>query len=129
MTSTRSYRKALPLQAALQNLERGAGTQFDAALVSHMCELGRAGDLAHIIRHSADGIPLVICPHCGPVVAIPRSTLDGDVVYCRACHSELTLHEESDTFSAEMTGVTDDPVKLEHRIDLDLITTLLAQTV
>lgn len=124
MTSTRSYRKALTLETALQILEQGSGTQFDTILVSHMYELGRAGDLAHIIGHSADGIPLVICPHCGPVLAIPRSTRDGDVVYCRACHSELTLHKDGNTFLAETTGMTDDPAKLEHKIDLDVINTL-----
>ena len=120
-TSTRPYRKALTLETALQLLEQGSGTQFDSILVSHMYELGRAGDLSHIIGHSSEGIPLVICPHCGPVVALPRSTRDGAVVYCRACHSELTLHKDKDTFIAEMTGMTDDPAKLEHRIDLDTI--------
>lgn len=129
MTSTRSYRKALTLETTLQILEQGSGTQFDSTLVSHMRKLGRAGDLTHIIGHSADGIPLVTCPHCGPVIAIPRSTQDGDVVYCRACHSELTLQEKGDTFTAEMIGTTDDPIKLEHRIDVDAINTLLTQTV
>lgn len=81
MTSTRSYRKALTLETALQILEQGSGTQFDSTLVSHMRKLGRAGDLTHIIGHSADGIPVVACPHCGPVIAIPRSIQDGDVIY------------------------------------------------
>ncbi len=129
MTSTRFYRKALTLETALQILEQGSGTQFDSTLVSHMRKLGCAGDLTHIIGHSADGIPLVTCPQCGPVIAIPRSTHDGDVVYCRACHSELTLQEKGDTFTAEVIGTTDDLVKLEHRIDLDAINTLLTQTV
>lgn len=128
MTSTRPYRKALTLEAALQLLEQGSGTQFDNILVNHMYDLGQAGDLSHIIGHSGEGIPLVTCPHCGPVVALPRSTRDGAVVYCRACHSELTLHKDKDTFIAEMTGMTDDPVRLEHRIDLDTINTLLTQT-
>ncbi|MCI0555105.1 MAG: hypothetical protein L0287_29505 [Anaerolineae bacterium] len=79
--------------------------------------------------HSADGIPLVICPDCGPVIAIPRSTQDGEVVYCRAFQSELTLQEKGDTFTAEMNGKTDDPVKLEHKIDFDAINALLTQIV
>jgi hypothetical protein len=128
MTSTRSYRIALIRETALQILEQGSGTQFDSTLVSHMCELGRAGDLSHIIGHSADGIPLVVCPRCGPVIAIPSSTQDGDVVYCRACHSELALQEKGDTFTAEMIGMTEDLGNLEHRIELDAINTLLTQT-
>ncbi len=100
MTSTRFYRKALTLETALQILEQGSGTQFDSALVNHMCELGRADDLPHIIGHSADGIPLVTYPHYGTVIAIPPSTQDGDVVYCRACQSELTLLRKDNTFEA-----------------------------
>jgi len=126
MTSTRSYRKALSLETTLQLLERGSGTQFDSVLVSHMCELGRAGDLSHIIGHSADGIPLVTCPHCGPVIAIPRNTMDGDVIYCRACHSELILHKESDMFVAEMTGMIGDPRNLEPRANEDAMEDVLA---
>ena len=33
MTTDRPYRKALPVSAALNELERGAGTQFDPAVV------------------------------------------------------------------------------------------------
>ena len=74
MTSTRPYRKGMSVEEALRRIEEGAGTQFDMELASHMCELGRAGDLFHIVGHTADGIPTVTCPHCGPVIAIPRNT-------------------------------------------------------
>ncbi|MBS4060968.1 MAG: phosphohydrolase, partial [Bacteroidetes bacterium] len=113
MTSTRPYRKGMPIETALNILRENAGTQFDTELARHMCELGKAGDLAHIVGHTADGIPAVTCPHCGPVVAIPRSTEDGDIVYCRACRGELQLRRRGDTFEAEMIGMTDDPRKLE----------------
>lgn len=113
MTSTRPYRKGMFIETALERLTKSAGTQFDAELVGHMCELGRAGDLAHIVGHTAEGIPTVTCPHCGPVIAIPRNTKDGDIVYCRACHGELKLRQAGDTFEAEMTGMTDDPRNLE----------------
>jgi HD-GYP domain-containing protein (c-di-GMP phosphodiesterase class II) len=33
MTSDRSYRKALPLEVAIEELERARGTQFDPAVV------------------------------------------------------------------------------------------------
>ncbi len=127
MTSTRPYRKGMSVEQALCRLEEGAGTQFDAQLVRHMCELGRAGDLDHIVGHTADGIPVVTCPHCGPVIAVPRSTQDGDIIYCRACHSQLALHRTGNTFKAEMIGMSDDPRDLEPRANEDAAEDLLAQ--
>lgn len=127
MTSTRPYRKGMPVDIALSILEKEAGTQFDDELVTHMLALGRSGDLQHIIGHSAEGIPLVTCPHCGPVIAIPRNTKDGDVIYCRACHGELKLHSTDDTFEAEMTGMTDDPRNLEPRTNEIAVENVLAQ--
>ena len=127
MTSTRPYRKGMLVEQALYRLEEAAGTQFDVELASHMCELGRAGDLAHIVGHAADGIPVITCPHCGPVIAIPRNTHNGEIIYCRACHSELTLHQVGNTFEAKMTGMTDDPRNLEPRANEDAVDDVLAQ--
>jgi hypothetical protein len=127
MTSVRPYRKGMSVEQALCRLEEGAGTQFDSELVGHMSELGRAGDLAHIVGHTADGIPAVTCPHCGPVIAIPRNTKDDDIIYCRACHSQLKLHQSGDTFVAEMTGMSDDPRNLEPRANEDAVEDILAQ--
>lgn len=127
MTSTRPYRKGMPVDVALDILEKGAGTQFDAELVGHMCELGDAGDLTHIAGHTADGIPAVTCPHCGPVIAIPRNTKDGEIIYCRACHAQLKLHRVDGTFETEMIGMTDDPRNLEPRANEDAVEDVLAQ--
>jgi putative nucleotidyltransferase with HDIG domain len=46
MTSDRSYRRALPEQAALAELERCAGTQFDPDIVRVFVEAWRDGSLA-----------------------------------------------------------------------------------
>lgn len=127
MTSTRPYRKGMSVEQALCRLEEGAGTQFDSELVDHMCELGRAGDLAHIVGHTAEGIPTVTCPHCGPVIAIPRNTKDGEIIYCRACRSQLELHRSGNTFEAEMIGMTDDPRNLEPRANEDAVEDILSQ--
>jgi HD-GYP domain-containing protein (c-di-GMP phosphodiesterase class II) len=39
MTSTRCYRKALPLDEAVRRLEAGRGTQFDAEIVEHLVSM------------------------------------------------------------------------------------------
>ncbi len=46
MTTDRPYRRALPLAAAVAELERGAGTQFDPVVVAALRTIVRADDLA-----------------------------------------------------------------------------------
>jgi HD-GYP domain-containing protein (c-di-GMP phosphodiesterase class II) len=40
MTSSRTYRKALPLEVALTEIRRCAGTQFDPVLADHFLRIG-----------------------------------------------------------------------------------------
>ncbi len=51
MTSDRPYRRALPLDAALRELERGSGTQFDRDVVKCLLRM-----------HAEGGFPLVPSP-------------------------------------------------------------------
>jgi putative nucleotidyltransferase with HDIG domain len=51
MTSDRPYRRALPVEAALRELERGAATQFDDGVVQCLLRL-----------HGANAFPLVPSP-------------------------------------------------------------------
>jgi HD-GYP domain-containing protein (c-di-GMP phosphodiesterase class II) len=51
MTSDRPYRRALPFEAALGELERGSGTQFDREVVKCLMRL-----------HAQEGFPLVPSP-------------------------------------------------------------------
>jgi HD-GYP domain-containing protein (c-di-GMP phosphodiesterase class II) len=45
MTTTRSYRKAMNTEAALAELRRCAGTQFDPAVVAVLVDLVEAGEV------------------------------------------------------------------------------------
>lgn len=126
MTSTRPYRAGMPVPKALAHLLEEAGTQFDPQLVRHMVELGHAGDLKHIIGHSAEGIPLVNCPHCGPVLAIPRATQAGDILYCRACGAELRLSRRDNAWEAHRIGKTNDPDKLKPTANEEAVEDLLS---
>ncbi|MCK5345673.1 MAG: response regulator [Candidatus Heimdallarchaeota archaeon] len=45
MTSDRSYRKAMPIEAAMEQLEKGKGTQFDEEMVDAFMEAFKAGKL------------------------------------------------------------------------------------
>lgn len=91
MTSTRPYRKAMPVPAALVHMESGLGTQFDESLGRHFLALGADGLLDHIAAHSDDGIPLQHCVMCGPTLVLRREQAAGDRVFCRNCAGEYRL--------------------------------------
>jgi putative nucleotidyltransferase with HDIG domain len=56
MTSDRPYRRALDADEALRELQRGAGTQFDAAVVECLVGLHRAGHFALIPSPSSEDL-------------------------------------------------------------------------
>jgi HD-GYP domain-containing protein (c-di-GMP phosphodiesterase class II) len=104
MTSTRSYRAGMPIERALEIVRDGSGTQFAAELVSAFCALHDAGELAHVVGHSDRGVQLVVCPNCGPIIAVGRATGDGAIAVCRNCTNRFRLHAAGDTFKAEAIG-------------------------
>ncbi|MBT3189367.1 MAG: HD-GYP domain-containing protein [Anaerolineae bacterium] len=127
LTSARPYRREMTLEKALQIIESGVGTQFDSKMIDHICELGRDGDISHIVGHSAEEIPLVTCPVCGPVIAVQRTTRTGENVFCRACKGKFILHQKDDTFEAEMVSKTDNPVDLQSDLNSTAIDDLMKE--
>ena len=103
MTSTRSYRHAMPLERASAILEEGQGTQFDADLVKSFLSLSRAGKLQPIMGHGHHGHHLAACPRCGPVVTT-HGKADGALHVCRACGDEYRMHRKGGGFELEATG-------------------------
>lgn len=101
MTSTRSYRKGMPIEKAVRKLEQEKGGHFDASLVDHFVHLSNTRTLDHIVGHSDFGRPLVECPMCGPVIAIPRSKGNGDTAHCKVCTGRFRLHQNRTGFEAE----------------------------
>lgn len=59
MTSDRPYRRALPLESALRELERGADTQFDAEVVRCLLRLREAGAFALVPSPSSEDLQLL----------------------------------------------------------------------
>ncbi|KPC52731.1 HD-GYP domain-containing protein [Amantichitinum ursilacus] len=87
MTSTRSYRRQLGIEPALQAIEDNIDTQFDGGLARHFIKMARAGAFDDIAGHSEKGIAMQHCPTCGPIIAIPHKTRSGDVIACPACRT------------------------------------------
>jgi len=55
MTSTRTYRKAMPLEAALVEIDRGRGRQFDPALADALLRIGDGRLKSLLAAHHALG--------------------------------------------------------------------------
>jgi hypothetical protein len=125
MTSTRPYRKGMPLGKVLSIVEGNLGTQFDRDFGNRLLETGRAGGLDHIIGHTEPGIPLQPCVECGPTITITRRHKDGDTVYCRACTGGYTLRRAGQSITLEDHDFHGTPAQLVEKVDEDLLEDLL----
>lgn len=121
MTSTRPYRRGMPVPQALDIIEKNLGTQFDRDMGERLVALGRAGALDHIVGHSDAGIPLQMCLMCGPTMAIARSHPVGRNVYCPSCTGEYATQRVGTQLQLVATGKTGSPADLEPQVDQDVI--------
>ncbi len=119
MTSTRPYRAALGPAEAIARLRAGRGSQWDPGFVDSFTALISNGELDAIIGHSDEGRPLLNCPVCGPIIAVPRNKKDGDTIYCNSCKGKFQLHVKEDSFEAEFKNVILPAVQPE--IDFELL--------
>lgn len=125
LTSARPYRREMPLDKAFAILDEGNGTHFAPGLLAHLRQLGEENDLSHIIGHSTEGIPLVECPVCGPVIAVQRTARTGDNVFCRACGGKFILHQRGDSFEAQKVGRAMSQVDLQANTNMAAIDELM----
>jgi len=127
MTSTRPYRQGMPLEKALKIIEECSGTQFDAELAKVFVEIGRNGELDHIIGHSDLGIPMQDCPACGPIIVVKRDQKEGDCVYCRNCSYRTYIIRDHGVISLADTEEHGTPEELQPDIDILLIQELIKE--
>ena len=101
MTSTRPYRPGMPAEAAYRLLAQESGRQFDPILVSVFLDLGRRGEIDHILGHSSEERLLQTCTACGPIIVIPASWNSGEQVICPKCLGIYQVHPAGDEFELE----------------------------
>ncbi|WP_269532461.1 HD-GYP domain-containing protein [Chitinimonas sp. BJYL2] len=106
MTSTRPYRKGMPVAKALEIISHAAGQQFDAELAGHFVALGNAGAFDHIVGHTDEGIPLGVCVSCGPVIQRYRTTQPGEHADCPACNARYEWQQTGNGLHAAHVGKT-----------------------
>lgn len=104
LTSTRPYRRGVAAAPAAARLKLEQGTQFDEKLLDIFIQMVQGETLGGIVGHSEQGVPMVNCPLCGPVLTVRRDARDGDLAVCRVCGTRHCLHRDGDTFTVEPTG-------------------------
>ncbi|WP_084637440.1 HD-GYP domain-containing protein [Paludibacterium yongneupense] len=125
MTSTRPYRRGMPLAKGLDIIREALGQQFDREWGERFIALGEAGALDAIVGHSEPGIPLQTCPNCGPTIVVRRHLETGSLVYCRCCGAEATLDRRGGAIGIEPTGKLGSPSALQPDVDDDLVSELV----
>ena len=128
MTSTRPYRRGMPVAKALSIIKANLGSQFDRELGSRFVALGQAGALDAVVGFSEPGIPLQECPLCGPTIVVKRKHRTGDHVYCRHCGNEAVVDWEGDRLHIAATGNKGTVDDLQPDVDIDLIGALIRET-
>jgi hypothetical protein len=128
MTSTRPYRRGMPVFQALDIIGKNLGTQFDRELGERFVALGQGGELNHIVGHSDSGIPLQMCLMCGPTIAVARSHTPGMNLYCPSCAGEYATHGIGTKFHLVATGKSGLPADLEPKVDQDVIADVVRTT-
>ncbi|MDD2741759.1 MAG: HD-GYP domain-containing protein [Rhodocyclaceae bacterium] len=128
MTSTRPYRRGMPIAKALDIIEENLGGQFDAIFGARFVAIGRQGALDHIAGHSDEGIPLHECFMCGPTLVLRKDQAAGDHVYCRSCSGEYVTTLEDGKLRTQPTGQMGSPADLEPEADNALITRLVRES-
>jgi hypothetical protein len=99
MTSTRPYRKGMPVAKALEIIGANLGTQFDKELGEAFIAIAKEGAMDAIVGHSEPQIPLQVCGMCGPTILVTRAHKEGDILFCRCCGGGAKLHRDGKSLS------------------------------
>lgn len=128
MTSTRPYRRGMPINQALAIIEENLGGQFDRDLGERFISLGQRGALDHIVGHSDAGIPLHECMMCGPTLVVRKGQQAGEHVYCRSCTGEYLTETVDGQLITRPTGRMGSPQDVEAEADGELIARLVRES-
>jgi HD domain-containing protein len=104
MTSARPYQRGMPAEIAYQLMAQESARQFDPLLLSAFLNLGRRGDLDHILGHSSDERLMHSCSVCGPIIVIPSRWQMGEQVVCPKCLGNYDVHPDGGDFEIEWDG-------------------------
>ena len=106
MTSNRPYRRGLPADVAIAELEKGRSTQFDPKIVDIFVQCFHEGKVSRIIQDSLMGGKSIVCPFCSTYIRIPEGATPGDDFECQVCHRGVRLVETNGALFGELLPET-----------------------
>ena len=107
MTSARPYRAGMQAETAYSLMARESGRQFDPILLSAFLDLGRRGELDHILGHSSEERLMHTCPECGPIIVLPAHWQNGDKAICPKCLGNYNVNQIGFDFEVEWDNTVD----------------------
>ena len=103
MTSNRPYRKGMTLEAALTELEKGVGSQFDPQCVGALLRACRAGRIHKLLQHYHNKKDKsIVCPFCSSSIPISTASRPGDQFTCHVCGRKVRLAEKNNAYYGKL---------------------------
>ena len=107
MTSNRPYRKGLTPDAAIAEIEKGKGTQFDPVCADALVACYREGKVDRIFQDYMKSEKSIACPFCSTYINIPEGANVGDVFECQVCHRPVRLTMQNEAYYGELLAQTE----------------------
>lgn len=107
LTSNRPYRKGLPPEVAIAEIEKGRGTQFDPHCADALISAWRKGKIDRILQdyYSKDE-KSIACSFCSTHIRLPEGAKVNDEFECEVCHRQLKLVEKNGAYFGELLPQT-----------------------
>jgi HD-GYP domain-containing protein (c-di-GMP phosphodiesterase class II) len=110
MTSNRPYRKGLDPEAAIAELEKGRGTQFDPECADALIRCYRAGRIQTILQdYYEKDEKSIACPFCSTHIHLPDNIKAGEEHECNVCHRRILIQERNGVYFGELIPQTGGP--------------------
>ncbi|HUW60052.1 MAG TPA: HD domain-containing phosphohydrolase [Candidatus Bathyarchaeia archaeon] len=106
MTSNRPYRKGMAPEAAVQEILKNAGTQFDPAVAEMLGRCYREGKITRVMQESQKEGRSIVCPFCSTYIPIPEGAKVGDSFQCQVCQRHVKLQMQNEAFFGELLAET-----------------------
>ncbi len=108
MTSNRPYRKGLPPEVGIEELEKGKGTQFDPVCAQALIDCYKDGLIDQILQnYFQTDEKSIACPFCSTFIRIAESAEVGTVFDCHVCRRTIRLIEQNGVYFGELVSEAD----------------------